>query len=61
MLYLDYGGLSIGVPVREINLTLTVQNNKLFTAVVLTNKVLTKFGLQLGGYPPPSAGTEADN
>jgi hypothetical protein len=47
--------------VREINITLTIQNNKLFTSVVLTNKFLTQFGLQLGGYPPPSAQTEADN
>jgi hypothetical protein len=59
--FVDHGGLSVGVPVREINITLTIQNNKMFTAITLTNKLLTLFGLQLGGYPPPSAKTEADN
>lgn len=58
---LDYGGLSIGVPVREMNATLLLQNNKIFTLTTFTNQLLLKVGLQLGGYPPPSAQTEQDN
>jgi hypothetical protein len=44
-----------------MNVTRFLFNNPLFTAVVVTNKLLTQFGTQLGGYPPASAATEADN
>jgi len=59
-------GLSIGVPTREVNLTLTLQNNFYFTTITMANKLLTnifreKSGLFLPGYPPPSFSTEVDN
>lgn len=57
----NYGGLSIGIPIREKNLTLSFQNNKFFTSIVALNKVLPIFGLSLGGFPPISAQTEHDN
>jgi hypothetical protein len=60
-LIIDYGGLSIGVPIRETNISITFQNNKFFTSVVMLNKILNQVGLSLGGYPPPSFQTEADN
>jgi hypothetical protein len=57
----DYGGLSIGVPIRERNVTLAFQNNIFFSLVAITNKKLSDIGLSLGGFPPPSAATEQDN
>lgn len=48
----NFEGLSIGVPIREMNITtLSVRNNLQFTAIVLVNKFLEKFGLDIGGYP----------
>ena len=57
----DYGGLSIGIPVRENNMSLNLQNNAYFTSVALSGKVLHTLGVPLGGYPAPSLATEADN
>jgi hypothetical protein len=48
----NYKGLSIGVPIREVNYSLTFQNNFQYTSIVLLNKVLEKFGVDIGGYPP---------
>jgi len=48
----NYEGLSIACPIREFNLTLSLQNNLQYTLIVLTNKLLEKFGLDIGGYPP---------
>ena len=62
LIILDYGGLSIGVPIREKNFTLMFQNNPYFSSIILTNMAINKaFGWTLGGFPPPSAATEADN
>lgn len=57
----NYGGLSIGIPLRERNLTLAFQNNPYFSSIVVANVVLGKLGLSLGGFPPPSQATEQDN
>jgi hypothetical protein len=57
----NYGGFSIGMPIRERNLTLAFQNNPYFTSLVLTNVILSKIGLGLGGFPPASRATEQDN
>lgn len=62
----NLGGLSIGVPTREVNFTNLFQNNFYFSSIAITNKVLVaalgdKSGLALPGYPPPSISTEADN
>eukprot|EP00595_Chromulina_sp_UTEXLB2642_P000239 CAMPEP_0196762986 /NCGR_PEP_ID=MMETSP1095-20130614/3169_1 /TAXON_ID=96789 ORGANISM="Chromulina nebulosa, Strain UTEXLB2642" /NCGR_SAMPLE_ID=MMETSP1095 /ASSEMBLY_ACC=CAM_ASM_000446 /LENGTH=219 /DNA_ID=CAMNT_0042115205 /DNA_START=428 /DNA_END=1087 /DNA_ORIENTATION=+ len=48
----NYEGLSIGVPIREVNLTLSFRNNFLYTSVVLVNKVTSALGYDIGGYPP---------
>jgi hypothetical protein len=48
----NYEGLSVGCPIREVNMSLSLQNNLLFTSIVLVNKVLERFGLDIGGYPP---------
>lgn len=59
----DLGGLSIGVPMREVDIP-GVFNNPFFSMIVFANKLLMKASggsLMLEGYPPPSAATEADN
>ena len=48
----NYEGLSIGVPIRELNISLSFQNNAQYTAIILINKFLEKFGLDIGGYAP---------
>jgi hypothetical protein len=48
----NYEGLSIGCPIREVNISLSVQNNLQYTSLVLVNKIAEKFGLDIGGYPP---------
>ncbi len=58
---IDYGGITIGVPLREGNGTIASQNNFYFSSIVLTNKFLSGLGLPLGGYPAPTASTEQDN
>jgi hypothetical protein len=57
----NFGGLSIGVPIREKNLTLSMRNNPYFTSIVFMNTFLARFNASLGGFPPPSAATEQDN
>ena len=44
-------GLSIGCPIREFNLTISYQNNALYTGIVTLNKVAQKLGIDIGGYP----------
>lgn len=59
---INHGGLSIGVPAREVNGTYLFQNNWYFSLIAFTNKMLTStVGVSLAGYPPPTAATEADN
>jgi len=49
----NYEGLSIGCPIRELNISLTFRNNFQYTSIILINKVLEKMGgLSIGGYPP---------
>lgn len=60
-IFLDHGGLSIGIPVRESNHSLSFQNNWYFTSIVYAAKIFDKLGMPLGGYPPMSFATEADN
>lgn len=48
----NHKGLSIGCPIREVNLTLSFQNNFQYTSIVSINKLLERFGLDIGGYPP---------
>ena len=46
------GGLSFGVPVREVNTTLMVRSNPLFAAIITVNSIFAKLGIEIGGYPP---------
>jgi len=48
----NYEGLSIGCPIREINMTLSFQNNAQYTGIILLNMLAEKFGYDIGGYPP---------
>jgi len=49
----NYEGLSIGCPIRELNISLTLRNNLQYTSIILINKLLDKMGgLSIGGYPP---------
>jgi len=47
----NYEGLSIGLPIRELNISLSFQNNFHFSSVVLWNKIWLALGVDLGGYP----------
>lgn len=48
----NYEGLSIGCPIREFNLSLSLRNNFQYSSIVLINKLLDKAGgFSLGGYP----------
>jgi len=40
--------LSIGVPIREFNITLAVRNNMQYMAIVGINNVLQFFGMSYG-------------
>lgn len=48
----NFEGLSIGVPIREVNMSLSFQNNFQYTSIVMANKLMDKFGIDIGGYPP---------
>lgn len=48
----NYAGFTIGCPIRELNYTLSIQNNMQYTGIVMLNKLLEKVGLDIGGYPP---------
>jgi len=45
----NYEGLSIGCPIREANLTLSLRNNLLYTSAILGNKIREKFGWSVPG------------
>lgn len=47
----NYEGLSIGVPIREVNMSLSFANNFQYTSIVTLNKLMDKFGIDIGGYP----------
>ena len=64
----DFGGLSIGIPIRERNVTLLIRNNPIFTAIVMGNLFSSKLSAMLGfevgfgGFPAAATrGTEQDN
>ena len=44
-------GVSIGVPIREVNITYSIQNNIQYTGIVTLNKIAQKLGIDIGGYP----------
>lgn len=49
----NHDGLSIGVPIREVNITLSLQNNLHFSTIVFVNKFFWNvLGIDIGGYPP---------
>lgn len=48
----NYEGLSIGVPIREVNISLSFQNNFQYSSIVVLNKVMDAFGIDIGGYAP---------
>jgi hypothetical protein len=48
----NYEGLAIGVPIREVNISLSLQNNFQYSSIVMINKLLDKFGIDVGGYAP---------
>lgn len=48
----NYEGLAIGVPIREINVTLSFRNNFQYSAITAINKIAEKFGIDIGGYAP---------
>jgi hypothetical protein len=48
----NYGGLTLGVPIREFNLISAGRNNLHYSAIGVVNHLYkTVFGRQLGGYP----------
>jgi hypothetical protein len=47
----NYEGLTIGVPVREFNVSLSLRNNLHYTGIVLLNKLMKeKLGIYPGGF-----------
>jgi len=46
----NYEGLAFGVPIREFNVSLSLRNNLQYTSIVLINKILDKFKIDIGGY-----------
>jgi len=46
----NYEGLTIGVPVREANLTYLFQNNLHFASIILVNIIFERIGINIGGY-----------
>ena len=48
----NHKGLSIGVPIREANFSLSFQNNFLFSSVALFNVLTEQVGIDIGGYAP---------
>jgi hypothetical protein len=48
----NYAGLAIGVPIRELNITLSLRNNFQYTSIVALNKIADRFGLSMGGFGP---------
>jgi len=48
----NYEGLSIGCPIRELNILHTFRNNFQYTSIILINKLLDALGApSIGGYP----------
>lgn len=47
----NYEGLSIGLPIREFNFSLTLRNNPVYAGIAAVNKLADRFGIDIGGYP----------
>lgn len=47
----NYEGLSIGIPVRESNISIAFQNNFIYTSIVMWNILANRLGIDIGGYP----------
>jgi len=48
----NYEGLSVGCPIRELNISLSFRNNFQYTSIVAINKILEAVGApSIGGYP----------
>lgn len=47
----NYPGLSMGTPIREKVVKLSFQQNFVFASVVLWNKLMDRFGVDIGGFP----------
>ena len=48
----NFEGLSIGVAIREVNVSLSFQNNFHYSTIALINKFMDKIGIDMGGYSP---------
>jgi hypothetical protein len=46
----NYEGLSIGVPLREVNITYAFRNNFQYSAITSINKIAELLGIDVGGY-----------
>lgn len=49
---MNFEGLTIGVPIRELSIPNTIRENLLFSSVAASNKLWEYFGINLGGFPP---------
>lgn len=50
----NYEGISMGVPIREVNVSLSFRNNLQYSSIVFLNKFMDKLSVDIGGYPPES-------
>lgn len=48
----NYEGLAIGVPIRELNISLSYRNNFQYSSIVTINFLASLIGIDIGGYPP---------
>lgn len=48
----NYEGLAIGVPIRELNMSLSFRNNFQYSSIVALNHLTSLIGFDIGGYPP---------
>lgn len=47
----NYNDLTIGIPIRELNISLSIRNNLIFSMIVINNIFFTKvFKYDIGGY-----------
>ena len=46
----NYGGVTIGIPIRENNITHLIQSNPHFASVLIVNVFFEKLGIKIGGY-----------
>lgn len=46
----NYPGLSIGVPIREFNASLSFTNNFQYSSIVILNKIFLRLGFHIDTY-----------